>query len=773
MTDHSKTSGNHESAAQKVERTVESGQRELAFYLVAGLTLVMAVIAGTIAVVVYRGEAEMLEKEIAAKTKPKPGEPGFDSRDPAAKEKEPSAVDRFLAKVVTHPWFLWSFFNFALLLAGMLTLMSTGVARPAIPGESAAPPTGPPLPGIPPVRLALALAGGLLGFTTACFVGVGYAVLWWKDLTSGGIKVWRETWPWLVVLAVIGGLMVTFGSLVTLKSEERRSPAIRRLLYGFNSVLVGFLLLGILVVANALVIWYGPAGASDWTASNIYSITAESKQLLKNLDKPVHIYVMLEYSQLYLDCKNLLDSCSNYTEQLQVTWLNPASTRDVNKFDELVKKYGHLVQMGMLVLYDPEGEVRHAFIKQTADGPDDLGLEDAPRRFSGNETPAFRGEQALMSVLRSFLEGTTKLTIYFTQDSGEMSLTSLQTERPPRFDRGLGRLKTQLEKQGYLVKEWALGAVDEKTLQPRPIPDDAFAVVIADPAPTIASKLKPLEDYLFQRQGKLIILAEPRLDSEGRVMPTGLEQLALSFGVNIQSEIILSVAGSQLLRDPTAALVMLSPGAEHSLREAIRNQLEARDNLMFRIRPVAPVAQPPAQYEVAPLLQIRPVVPVSDGRMASGQWPEPQIKGTPEEMLEFLSKPENRQEFVRRLTVSPPVVAVTVREKGESAPPAHPGLPPTSKPGAPRMVVIGDATLACNAQVQNDAEFSYNVLSSSLSWLRGKSLVLGNIKPKERSAYRPNLTLEDMSRLRWLPGTLLLLFIIAAGITVGIIRRRG
>jgi hypothetical protein len=269
----------------------------------------------------------------------------------------------------------------------------------------------------------------------------------------------------------------------------------------------------------------------------------------------------------------------------------------------------------------------------------------------------------------------------------------------------------------------------------------------------------------------MILLVEPRLDNEGYIQPSGLEKLALAFGVNIGADMVLSIGGMQYLRDPSAAVVMLSREADASLREAIRNQLESRDNFMFRVRSVTPAAAPPAQYDVQPLLQTRPMLQLPDGRFASGQWSETQIKGSPTLLVESLQK--NRDEFIKRIGGMPVNVAVTVREKGEAAPPVHPGMPPTNKPGTPRLVVIGDATLACNTQMQTDAEFSYNVLSSSLSWLRGKAVVLGNIKPKERASYRPNLTADELSRLRWVPGTLLLLFVVAAGITVGILRRRG
>ncbi|HMP03619.1 MAG TPA: hypothetical protein PKC45_14070, partial [Gemmatales bacterium] len=503
----------------------------------------------------------------------------------------------------------------------------------------------------------------------------------------------------------------------------------------------------------------------------------EARRLLRSLAKPVRVHVILDAAEtLYLDVKNLLENCRTHAADFEIEYVRLTRPDDLERIDNLLKKYGYLGQFGLLVLYDPDGtDVRHQFIKRTADGPDDLGLEDMPRRgFGSSEPPSFRGEQALMSVLRSFVEGQDKLVVYVTQDSGEMSLTDTQVGRPgqfERYDRGLHLLKTNLEKQGYEVKEWNLGAIDENTRQQRPIPADAFAVLIADPAPTIAGKLKPVEDFLRDRKGRLIVLLEPRQGSDGQVEPTGLEELARKQGVNIGTDIVLRVP-TNAFPDPTLIIVGVARAADGPLRTAIASQMERRENLIYRARSVSPAEAAPADREVSPLLQTRMILALEDGRMASGHWAETALKGTPTEFLENLAQGEGRRELLQRILGPAVTVAVTVRDKGPLTPSEQPGMPPMPAQGEPRMVFIGDATLASNTQVQSDAEFSYNVLSSSLSWLRGKQVVIGTIKPKERASYRPNLSGDDLSRLRWLPATLLLLFIVAVGVTVGIMRRR-
>src|SRR5262245_31144370 len=75
------------------------------------------------------------------------------------------------------------------------------------------------------------------------------------DTVLGGLEIWRKNW-WvvgLILLGQLGGLAVLFAVLQMLRGQERDNPNLRRVIYGFNAVLTGLLLVEVLVLINFLV----------------------------------------------------------------------------------------------------------------------------------------------------------------------------------------------------------------------------------------------------------------------------------------------------------------------------------------------------------------------------------------------------------------------------------------------------------------------------------------------------------------------------------------
>src|SRR5205085_2492238 len=113
---------------------------------------------------------------------------------------------------------------------------------------------------------------------------------WWGHIT-GGMKTLqgKEGWRvWVVVIALLGGLALMFVSVQLGRAEERSNPMLRRLVYGYNAVLTGVLVLAILVVANVLVSVHFST-PYDWTSQSIYSLSSRSENLLENLQKPTKV----------------------------------------------------------------------------------------------------------------------------------------------------------------------------------------------------------------------------------------------------------------------------------------------------------------------------------------------------------------------------------------------------------------------------------------------------------------------------------------------------
>src|SRR5438067_188135 len=163
----------------------------------------------------------------------------------------------------------------------------------------------------------------------------------WRATIFGGLDAWQGTnwWQlWVCLLALFGGLLIMFFSLLPLRALERSHATLRRLLYGYNAVLTGLLLLAILMVVNVLVYNY-VTPSFDWTESGIYTLSDRSKNILQALEKPTKIYAVwfassdLERREL----ETLLGNCRAVNDKVQVEYVAP--DLDIGKITKLRNEY--------------------------------------------------------------------------------------------------------------------------------------------------------------------------------------------------------------------------------------------------------------------------------------------------------------------------------------------------------------------------------------------------------------------------------------------------
>src|SRR5216683_3358664 len=175
-----------------------------------------------------------------------------------------------------------------------------------------------PLSAIDATRLMVLTVGGLCGLVTVLFVGLALPYFEWWSVFIGSTETWRKEWGKIGVtmLALFGGLALMFASLQLARADERSSAGLRRLLYGYNAVLTGLLVLAILIVLNVLTYVPLPAWGSffekpsDWTESNIFTLSTASKNFLASIDQPLRIYVLLtKRDPFYNEVENLMGNC--------------------------------------------------------------------------------------------------------------------------------------------------------------------------------------------------------------------------------------------------------------------------------------------------------------------------------------------------------------------------------------------------------------------------------------------------------------------------------
>jgi hypothetical protein len=335
---------------------------------------------------------------------------GAKAADPATAEDKKSSVDikpepekelRYL------PVMIWG---------GALALIFMGAAVWYLLAEETS-----PLSAIDATRLMVLTVGGLSGLVTVLFIGLALPYFEWWSVFIGSVETWRKEW-WKIgvtMLALFGGLALMFASLQLARTDERSSAGLRRLLYGYNAVLTGLLVLAILVVLNvSTYVTQIPAwGAyfskpSDWTASNIFTLSRESRHVLAAIDKPVKVYVLLARADpFYNEMETLMGNARAVNRKIEVEYVSPDLRP--NTTQDLISKYELPDSRGILVVYGSEPRPDHEFIPT-----DELGN----RGLRTGEKLTFSGESALISKLTQLSEGKSRAIVYVTQREGELEL---------------------------------------------------------------------------------------------------------------------------------------------------------------------------------------------------------------------------------------------------------------------------------------------------------------------------------------------------------------
>jgi hypothetical protein len=471
---------------------------------------------------------------------------------------------------------------------------------------------------------------------------------------------------------------------------------------------------------------------------------------------------------------NLLRNCKSVSDQIEIHQLSPeANFREV---DQLLTKYNVTqrdpsgLAPGVLLVQDPDGpQQMTAFLK-----PDDI--EEISGGFRGDPPQrSFKGEQSLYAALREFRENKRKATVYFTQDSQELTIdeTTLRGRGSSPLVRSAVKLKQQLEKAGYQVKPLGLVQRDPNSNLPSGVPDDASAVIVADPLNLSAEKAAALEKYMNRpkkegvESGKLILLLDVRFESDGKIPATGLENFLAGYGVQVEPGVIF-----RLSEEPTKIPIReIPPQADDELAESVVGMMNAqRRRMEFNECRALRVLPGNARFDTKPFLI--PARVATNAGLLRASWAEPNRIAEPSKYVEQLA--QNPSELMKKINANQEIcIALTVRDLGASPPQQIPTpRPPPTKPGAPRMLVLGDTTCITDAEMEKN-DMGGNLLVTTLAWLRGKPELGADAPlPKERKSYRLGIPEDTMRRVFWLPLLWLLLAVIATGIGVGILRRR-
>jgi hypothetical protein len=606
------------------------------------------------------------------------------------------------------------------------------------------------------LRFIIVLLGGLIGICTAIF-GLALPLSEYRDVFSGGFAEWRKNPAALAwtALPLFGGLILTFVSLLLTAGLERSSALARRVLYGYNAVLSGLLLLFIFLLLNVLPysgVWpfRALAQTADWTTSGLYTLSQATKERLASINRPVKVYVLLTGMDPFNnDVETMLQNCREINSR--ISW--ETLSRDLNrkKVGELVDRYQLADPTGLIVVYGTEPNDTFQFIPRRDLGTD-MSTEDTVRY-------AFKGEGALLNALTFLSEGKTKAVVYFTQGHGELDINERGTDRP---DVGAAQAMDSLGKVSYEVKPLTFDIESPK------VPDDAAVVIIARPRMKFGAKeIDALRAYMNgdgKKKGKLFLLFDVIAQQDGTMLQTGLESFVGGYDVAVGNDRILRADPD--VQDPSDVIVFANPRSSNTIARAFTTESGRMMAFVFNdVRPVRPAAPPeagaPNPYTAQELFITFPV--------NQYLWIEPDLRTSPEVLAAALRK--SREQVTKKILRSPVSVAVAVSEGAGAAPqiPGHDFM----RESQPRMLVFGDSTWVANRDMEGkDGQSNRELFVSCVNWLRGRpDIGTQPVEAKTRAEFRlPEHT--GYARLLFLPVALILLTVVCMGMGVWVVRRR-
>jgi hypothetical protein len=621
------------------------------------------------------------------------------------------------------------------------------------------------------MRLLVLTVGSLDGLIFAV-MGLLLGIQWWDEVFAGGWDAWRvhAGRVGLFLLALFGGLGLMFVSLQLSRPDAHTNPGRRRLLYGYNAVLFLVLLAAVLGLFNVFAYITKPpftilSQTYDWTESSLYSLSPESQEVLRRLDKPLHVYVVMPInSLLFNETKTLLDNIEEVTarndpdKRIDVEYISPDTGSRRRR--ELAEKYQFTEELGILLVYGDPPDVQQEFVKYN-----DLFSEDSMPRAEGKPKFTFKGEDALVSKVNYLEEGKTRAVVYFTQGNGEPPL-GFSPDAPGGTD-GLSDLKGRLERANYEVKELKFVPGG-----PQKVPADASLVVVVRPTSTLSKEAQQaLRDYMSaadaKKRGKLVVLLDV-VAPGGTMVQTGLEGLLAEYSVQVGNDRIVSARAVDNEREATEVQVLpggqgRNPIAQALIRGPLATPLYWNDVRTVRPQPANPNFPGAGRFQAEAVLVVSPNYYV---------WAETDLAVNPTARVASLMRPDRIPDLERKLSQVPLPVAVAVSEGG--GPPPIPGHPPLSQDSQPRLVVFGDADWVGNRALQDRrfGDLYAKVFLSSLSWLRDRPTFTPVAEGKERSFFVVNVKPEVESLLYWLPGQLMVLCIGALALGVWAVRRR-
>jgi ABC-type uncharacterized transport system involved in gliding motility auxiliary subunit len=308
---------------------------------------------------------------------------------------------------------------------------------------------------------------GLIGITFLLFAGVAYFI--------------TRTFSFYVLFHGLAGTLALIFALASRQTSIMAFLGERSTKYGVNAAFYSLIFLGILVLVNYLSTRYHHR--FDTTRAGVYSLSPQSIDILKKLDKDLEVKAFVE-GGTDPEIKELLDTYGYASSKVKPGLIDP------DKQPDLAQRYGITSYRTIHLQYDD----RSVTINKISE--EDL-------------------TNGIIKITRQ-----EKKAIYFIEGHGEPDITDLQESG------GYGQVKTSLDNEGYEVKKFQLVSPEEE------VPEDCDLLVVAGPQRSLLAHEVGAVDQYLKKGGHVLFLLNPGTAPE-------LTALLQNWGTKVGDDVIV------------------------------------------------------------------------------------------------------------------------------------------------------------------------------------------------------------------------------------------
>ncbi len=476
----------------------------------------------------------------------------------------------------------------------------------------------------------------------------------------------------------------------------------------------------------------------DWTASRLYTLSEKSESVLRSLDREVEAVVLMETNdELYEPVRELLARYDAASPLFSVRLVD--AQKSLLEVRQLLDRF-ELNRINVVVFDSEDG-------RRVIDAADLADYDYSGMQFGqGAEMSGFKGESAFTGALLDLME-SRKPKILFTTGHGELRLDDFSA-------RGLSTLRDLLGKDNFEMEEWQL-------LGQTAVPEGTDLIVVAGPTSTFVPPELALLRAHLAGGGRLLVMVDPTLAGDDRLVRTGLEELLADFGVRVGDDIVV---------DPANPLPFF--GAETIFVNSYGDHVITRPLSQAQLPVIVPLGRSVSRADGADGFQVVELLRTSaDGwaetdlaalgrvEQGDGDMAGPVPLGVAVELAAEEAGEEPAEETAEQPAEGAGPAAGEPAAEAEAAP-QGPGL---------RLVVLGDSDLASNGQLQSAPNAIF--VANTMNWLVEREQLVA-IPPKRPEQVRLSLTRSELRAITWTVMALLPGLALVAGVLVHRRRRR-